>query len=573
VPTPSPDIPSFQRRFLGAPERFTRIGDGAVGGKAAGLLFMRDVVESLKPPPRVVIEVPTLTVLATDLFERFMKQNALADVTASTRPDDRIALAFQRGELPGDVVGDLRALIEQVHTPLAIRSSSLLEDALARPFAGVYATKMTPNNQFDADTRFRRLVEAIKFVYASTYFADAKAYRRATAAGENDQMAVIIQEVVGARHGHRFYPDISGVARSFSFYRAARARPEDGVVSLALGLGRTIVDEGVAWSYSPKFPAAPPPVSSVRELSEVTQTGFWAVNMGPPPEHDPIRETEYLAHAGLADAEEDGTLALVASTYDATRDRLTPGLASRGPRILDFAPLLAHRQWPLNEAITSLLSAAEQAVGGAVEIEFAVAIDRDADVARLGFLQVRPMVVADEQISVSDAELHSSDAVIASEVVLGNGESSGLRDIIYVRRDRFTARQSRRVAAEVAQLNLSAVGAGTPYVLVGFGRWGTADPWLGIPVTWPQVAGARVIVEATLPGFSVELSQGSHFFHNISSAGVGYFSIGADRGRIDWSWIEALPVLEEGEFVRHVRAEAALRARIDGRTGRGVIIR
>jgi hypothetical protein len=386
-------------------------------------------------------------------------------------------------------------------------------------------------------------------------------------------MAVIIQEVVGARHGHRFYPDISGVARSFSFYRAARARPEDGVVALALGLGRTIVDEGIAWSYSPKFPAAPPPVSSVRELSEVTQTGFWAVNMGPPPEHDPIRETEYLVYAQLADAEEDGTLALVASTYDATRDRLTPGLGSRGPRIVDFAPLLAHRQWPLNEAIASLLSAAEQAVGGAVEIEFAIAIDRDADVARLGFLQVRPMVVADEQISVSDAELHSPDAVIASEIVLGNGESANLRDIIYVRRDRFTAQHSRRVAAEVAQLDLSAVRAGTPYVLVGFGRWGTADPWLGIPVTWPQVAGARVIVEATLPGFSVELSQGSHFFHNISSAGVGYFSVGADRGRIDWSWIEALPVVEEGEFVRHVRAEAPLRARIDGRTGRGVIIR
>ncbi|HSL20971.1 MAG TPA: PEP/pyruvate-binding domain-containing protein [Vicinamibacterales bacterium] len=569
----SPDVPPFQRRFFGAPEPFTRIGDGPVGGKAAGLLFMRGVLGALAPPGRVQFTIPTLTVLTTEVFERFVQQNGLAELGASEMPDDRIALAFQRGDLPADLVGDLRALIEQVHTPLAVRSSSLYEDALARPFAGVYATKMIPNNQPDADSRFRRLLEAIKFVYASTYFADARAYRQAVGCPDADRMAVVIQEVVGRRHGPRFYPDVSGVARSFSFYRAARARPEDGVVSLALGLGRTIVDDGVAWSFSPRFPAAPPPVSSPRELAEVTQMTFWAVNMGQPPEHDPIRETEYLLRATLADAEADGPLRYVASTWDASRDRLTPGVGTRGPRVVDFAPLLALREWPLNEAVTTLLRGAERAVGQPVEIEFALTIDERADLVRIGFLQVRPMMAADEQIDLPEADLERVDALVASDMVLGNGTLEGLRDVVYVRPDRFAPGQSRAAGAEIARRNLAAVQDGSPYVLIGFGRWGTADPWLGIPLPWAQVAGARVIVEATLGGYSVEMSQGSHFFHNIASAGVSYFSVSPPRGRIDWGWLEGRPAVYEGDFVRHVRLDSPLRVLVDGRSGRGVIIR
>lgn len=568
------DVPPFTRQFLGAKERFTRIGEGAVGGKAAGLLGMREVLQALPPPARIEFAVPTLTVITTDHFDHFIEQNALADVALSERSDDRIALAFQRAELPADLVGDLRALIELVHTPLAVRSSSVLEDAIARPFAGVYATKMLPNNQFDADTRFRRLVEAIKFVYASTYFADAKAYRRATGYGPaDDHMAVIVQEVVGRRHGTRFYPDVSGVARSYSFYRAARARPEDGVVSLALGLGRTIVDEGVAWNYSRRYPAAPPPVSSPRELATITQNAFWAVNMGQPPEHDPIRETEYLLRAGLREAEEDGTLHLVASTYDPTRDRLVPGLGVAGARVVDFAPVLVLRTWNLNDAVNTLLEACERALGAAVEIEFAATLDDQSESARVGFLQVRPLVVAAEQVDVSADELDRAAVVISSDAVMGNGVVNDIRDVVYVRPDRFEARHTRRVAQEVAERNLAAADASAPYILIGFGRWGTSDPWLGIPATWPQVAGAQVIVEATLPGFAVELSQGSHFFHNISSAGVSYFSVRESHGRIDWAWLEAQPSIYDGPFVRHVRLETPLRVRVDGRSGRGIIIK
>lgn len=568
------DVPSFSRQFFGASQRFTRIGGGPVGGKATGLLFMRDVLASLEPPPRVDINIPTLTVIATDMFDRFMQENALAAAATSGAPDDRIALAFQQAPLPVELVGDLRALVQQVHSPLAVRSSSLLEDAIDEPFAGVYATKMIPNNQPDTDTRFRRLVEAIKFVYASTFFDDAVAYRRAMGRGAgDDRMAVIIQEIVGRRHGERYYPDVSGVARSFSFYRSARARPEEGVVALALGLGRTIVDEGVGWSYSPARPAAPPPVASIRELIDMTQHAFWAVNMGPPPPYDPIRETEYLLRADLAAADRDGTLRFVASTYDSTRDRVVPGAGLPGPRVLNFAPLLALREWPVNEAVRLLLAACEKAVEAPVEIEFAITFDRTADRARVGFLQVRPMTTAAGRVDVTDEELASPEAVVASRAVMGNGSVEDIRDVVYVRPERFEARHSARVAADIAAINTSLRAERIPYVLIGFGRWGSADPWLGLQVGWAQISGALAIVEATLPSFQVEMSQGSHFFHNIASHGVSYFSVSGEAGAIDWNWLAGQPAVRETDYVRHVRSDTPLDVKVDGRTGRGVVRR
>ena len=307
-----PEIPQFDRQFFDGKERFTRIGSGAVGGKGAGLLRIHQLLlASLETDafPGCAVEIPTLTVLATDMFDAFMQRNALHEDVAEDLPDDRIAGAFQRADLQTELLGDLRALVRQVHQPLAVRSSSLPEDALYRPFAGVYGTKMIPNNQPDPDTRFQRLVDAIKFVYASTFFANARRYLRMTDhRPEDEKMAVLIQEVVGRRHGERFYPDVSGVARSYNFYRFGHARPEDGVATLALGLGKTIVDGGVAWSYSPAWPRAGPPFASARDTLGQTQTAFWAVNMGRPPAHDPIRETEYLVRGDLRDAERDGTL-------------------------------------------------------------------------------------------------------------------------------------------------------------------------------------------------------------------------------------------------------------------------
>ena len=330
------ELPVFDRKFWDGTFRCTQIGSGALGGKASGLVFIKDLLAkqiNSASFPDVDINVPTMAVIATDCFDQFIAQNRLAELPFEEMPDDRIAHAFQKGDLPFELLGDLRALIVQVKTPLAIRSSSLLEDALERPFAGVYATKMIPNNQLDPDARFRRLVEAIKFVYASTYFREARDYIRTTGTKPGEEkMAVIIQEVVGQRRGDRFYPDISGVARSYNFYAFEPARPEDGVVTLALGLGKTIVDGGIAWTFSPAYPKKPPPFASVQELLKGTQTEFWAVNMGKPPAYDPVSETEYLVHANLADAEADEALYFLASTYDpnATASSRELDLGDRG---------------------------------------------------------------------------------------------------------------------------------------------------------------------------------------------------------------------------------------------------
>ncbi|MGB2986756.1 MAG: PEP/pyruvate-binding domain-containing protein [Phycisphaerae bacterium] len=569
----------FDRKFFDSDQDFTLIGSGALGGKAQGLAFIKGVLERDLPADTfsgIEVGVPRLTVITTDHFDRFMQRNDLRERAFSDAPDDRIAHAFQSAELPVEIVGDLRGLIEKVHTPLAIRSSSLLEDALHHPFAGVYATKMIPNNQLDATTRFRKLVEAIKFVYASTFFKGAKSYMKAIGHGlENEKMAVIIQEVVGRRYGDRFYPTLSGVARSYNFYPTGRARPEHGVVNLALGLGKTIVDGGVSWTYSPAFPAVAPPYGSIGELLKQTQTVFWTVNMGKPPSYDPIHETEYLVRASLENAEADGTLRYVASTYIAASDRLNMGIGSPGPRAITFAPILDLPDIPLNNLAKTLLRISEQAAEAKVEIEFAMTLDPEQGLpARFGFLQVRPMMVSDEFVEVSAEEMAAENVLAASESVLGNGVINTLEDVVYVRPEEFEAKHTPEIAAEIEAMNVELVKAERPYLLIGFGRWGSSDPWLGIPVTWPQVSGAKVIVEATTPEMNVDPSQGAHFFHNITSLRVSYFSVHhAGEWEIDWDWLGEQQRVAETRFVKHVRLPAPLRIKVDGRSSRGVILR
>ena len=574
------ELPLFDRKFWDGTFRCTQIGSGALGGKACGLVFIKDLLTkqiNSRSFPDVDINVPTMAVIATDCFDQFIAQNRLAGLPFEEMPDDRIAYAFQKGDLPFELLGDLRALIVQVKTPLAIRSSSLLEDALERPFAGVYATKMIPNNQFDPDTRFRRLVEAIKFVYASTYFREARDYLRTTGTKRGEEkMAVIIQEVVGQRRGDRFYPDISGVARSYNFYSFEPARPEDGVVTLALGLGKTIVDGGIAWTFSPAYPKKPPPFASVQELLNGTQTEFWAVNMGNSPAYDPVSETEYLVHANLSDAEADEALYFLASAYDPDRDRVVPGIGSRGPRILNFAPMLVQEGFPLNDLVKALLNASEKIVNAKVEIEFAITLQEPRGErlrARLGFLQVRSMVVSDQLVDVTVDDLSDPRAIVASDMVMGNGSADDIQDIVFVRPDKFSPLHTPAIAQQLESVNRELQQQHRPFLLIGFGRWGSSHPSLGIPVDWSQISGARTIVEATLPEMNVELSQGSHFFHNMSSFRASYFMV--QHGRpfgIDWDWLSRQPVVHETEFVRHVRPTERLTVRVDGRTARGVIL-
>ncbi|MHC5003075.1 MAG: PEP/pyruvate-binding domain-containing protein [Planctomycetota bacterium] len=565
-------LPAFDRASVQPAEPLSRIGTGEIGGKAAGLVLLQDEIVSRLDGTAfrdVVVDVPRTIVLATDVFDAFLERNDLDRDGLAELSDERIAHLFQQADLPVEVTGDLRSLSESMHAPLAVRSSGLLEDAMFRPFAGVYGTKMTPNNQPDASERFTRLAQAIKFVLASTFFASARSYVRAAGrAADEEKMAVVIQEVMGRRRNGRFYPELSGVARSYSFYPVAPARPEHGVVNLALGLGKTIVDGGLSWAYSPAWPRRPPPVHSVRATLKTTQTTFWAVNMGRPPAYDPVSETEYLVRGDLADAELDGALDLVASTYDAAADRLDPGIGGTGPRVVTFAPLLDLEEAHLNAAIRGILPACEAALGASVELEFAATFP-PGEPARLALLQVRPMVVSDDGVELDEREFDAPDLLVASHCAIGNGVQEGIHDVVYVRPEAFDRLQTARMAADVAAMNERLVADGRRYVLIGFGRWGTAIPTLGVPVEWSQICGASVIVEAMLPDMIVEPSQGSHFFQNLSSFGVGYLTVRRhDRPGIDWAWLDGEPAVAETTFVRHVRTRRPLLVKVDGRTGR-----
>jgi hypothetical protein len=556
---------------------FTPIGKGQIGGKARGLVWVATVLRerlAAETHPEFAIGVPRFWVIATDCFDRFMERNRLYDIALSETRDPHLANAFQKAELPAELLEELRHLIVGVQAPLAVRSSGVLEDALQEPFAGVYATKMVPNNQFSTEARFRTLVESIKFVYASTFTRDAKSYRQAMGRSDREEkMAVIIQDVVGLRHGDRFYPNISGVARSHNFYALGHARPEDGVVSLALGLGKTIVDGGRTWTYCPSHPKARPPFGSMKELLNQTQTQFWSVHMGKPPTYDPIQETEYLFRGDLRDAEEDGVLREVASTYDAQSDRITVGIGAAGPRVLNFAPLLELNQLPLNGLIRNLLTICEDTLGNPVEIEFAVNLPRSGNgPARFGFLQVRPMFVSKDEVEVRQEELSGDHVFVASEQVLGNGVLDSVKDVVYVKPDAFSAKDTWLIAAELDDMNRHLLDENRPYLLLVLGRLGTSDPWLGIPVRWGQVSGARVVVEASTSAMNVDMSQGSHFFHNVTCLRILYFS--ADKtGRypINWGWLEKQKSVRELQFVRHVVLDRPLDVKVDGKHRRGVI--
>jgi len=548
------------------------IGSGEIGGKAQGLVFLDGVLtaqELTKDYPKISLVVPPLTILRTDVFDAFLSKNDLFRYRDGEFTDSQIAHAFQQAELPFSVLGDLQALVNQVHIPLAVRSSSLLEDATFEPFAGIYATKMIPNHQFDPGQRFRKLSEAIKFVFASTFFNSAKSYRDATGHDHSEEkMAIIIQEVHGIRHHVRFYPELSGVARSYNFYPVGRSKPEDGVVSLALGLGKTIVDGGISWSYSPAHPRIGPPYGSIQELLKLSQNMFWAINMGTPLIYDPVKETEYLVHENLATAERDGTLQELCSTYDSQADRLLPGLSHSGPRALTFAPLLQLRKYPLNEIIHSLLEICQQQLNTPVEIEFAMTFSPP----RLGLVQVRPMVVSAAEVQLSEDDLLHEGSLAASENALGNGELSEIDDIVYVMPDEFDLSKTRTIAHELESINRNLLTEGRPYLLIVFGRIGSSDPWLGIPVDWGQISGSKVIIETYQDDFSADMSQGSHFFQNLTSLGVLYLAVPkSSRFTIDWDWLQRQPEIQKTDFVRHIRLTEPLSIRVDGRTSRGVI--
>ncbi|HZK48938.1 MAG TPA: PEP/pyruvate-binding domain-containing protein [Thermoleophilia bacterium] len=576
-------IADFDHRSFDTTSSFSRIGGGSLGGKARALAFVRHLLgafDMFARFPGVQIAVPPSVVLGTDVFDQFLDRNDLRDLAIHSDDDDEIERRFQAAALPHEVTRDLASFLELIRYPLAVRSSSLLEDSQYQPLAGVYETFMLPNNHPDAGVRLRQLEATIKRVYASTFSSHAKSYLEATLYRlEEEKMAVIIQKVVGATHEERFYPDISGVARSYNFYPTSPMTGEDGVAIVALGLGRTVVKGERAHSFCPKYPRHQLMAGSLEDTLRNSQREFWAVELGPfandPDAGEPAPDLWEKKYP-LEVAEEDGTLAQLGSTYSPENDALYDGVSRPGVRVVNFAPLLKFDLFPLADIVDLLLEIGAQGMGTPVEIEFAANLTANEGAPKeFAFLQVRPMGFSREMEDLTLEESGSERVLCHSTSILGNGRLNGIKDVVVVDISRFDRSRSLEVAREVARLNARLTREGARYILIGVGRWGSADPWLGIPVNWDEIAGARVIVESELKDIPVTPSQGSHFFQNLTSFRVGYFTVNpeAGAGRVDWEWLAAQPAASEGEFVRHLRFDHPLVVSMNGTTREGIILK
>jgi len=556
---------------------FARIGGGSLGGKARGLAFVRFLLgreEMTRRFPGVHVGVPPAIVLATDCFDRFLADNDLLEFALGAHDDDALVRRFLAAPLPGDVTLDLLAFVDAVHGPLAVRSSSLLEDSQYQPFTGVYETLMLANSDPDPAARLEQLSIAIRRVYASTFSRRVRAHLRATPYRlEEEKMAVLVQKVVGARHGSRWYPDFSGVARSHNFYPSPPLRSEDGIAAVALGLGRTVVEGGNCLMFCPRDPRHLLHFSSVEDILRHSQRQFWALDLereGPGGGgEDAMRETCF----DLDVAEADGTLRAVGSTYSPESEAVYDGLSRPGVRLVTFAPVLKHDAFPLAQVLHDLLEIGQRGMNRPAEIEFAVRLARHpAEPHQFGFLQMRPLALNEGFEDVDLDAIDDETLVCRSPMVLGHGVVE-LHDAVVVDFAHYQREKSREVAQVIARYNAELVEEGRPYLLIGVGRWGSADPWLGIPVTWEEISGARVIVEAGFRDFRVTPSQGSHFFQNLTSFQVGYFTVNADTGEgyVRWDWLAAQPALSCRDGVRHLRFEKPLRVRMNGRRNEGVI--
>ena len=559
-------VADFDRATFDPRDGFHRIGGGSLGGKARGLAFMRKLLGD-KPVTAgldAVVTVPAAVVLATDVFDRFLDDNDLRDAALNATDDDELERRFLAARLPGDVCDDLAALLPRLDTPLAVRSSGLLEDSQHQPFAGVYETFMLANRDANLATRLDALHRAILRVYASMFSSRAKRYIAATPYRlEEEKMAVILQRVVGRTHGGRFYPDLSGVARSHNFYPTPPLVASDGVAAIALGLGRTVVAEGNCLRFCPRYPRNLVQFSSVRDILANSQRAFWALDLDGG--SGDMRETRYELDA----AELDGTLAPIGSTYSRENDAIYDGVSRPGVRVVSFSAILKHDSFPLAALLDRLLAIGHWGMGGPVEIEFAVDLARK----ELAFLQLRPLALSHEMLELVIGDIAPAQLVCRSSRVLGNGRIDDIHDIVVVDRQRFARASSRQVASEIAQYNAEL--AGRSYVLIGVGRWGSADPWLGIPVSWDQISNARVIVEAGFADVKVAPSQGTHFFENLTSFNIGYFTVNPDAGDgfVDWDWLAGVPAVRQTPYVRHLHFDRPVVVKVNGKQGEGVILK
>jgi CheY-like chemotaxis protein len=557
---------------------FLVLGRGSLGGKGRGLAFVfRQLSQWLKDDriQGIKTRLPRTLVIGADESDAFLTDNGMDVTSFGGLADDALLRRFAHGQLASRIRECLEFYVKRVNVPLAVRSSGLLEDSHRQPLAGLYATYMLPNNHPDFEVRLNHLATAVKLVYASAYVERPRRFFEAIGHDFAEaRMAVIVQEVAGRRYGRCFYPGISGVAQSHNYYPVFQMKPEDGVAIIALGLGKQVVEGGDAVRFCPRYPQVLPQFRSPAEVMRVAQREFFALDLERG-DADLLAGTDAtLARLQLSQAEADGTLALAGSVVDAEEDRIYDGLGRRGSRVVTFARILKHKVFPLCDILNELFEVCRRDLGFAVEIEFA--IDLDADPSRepeFYFLQMRPLVASRERCDIAAGTIPPDKLLCRSQRVLGNGRIDGLRDILYVDAARFDRGRSAEVASVVAEVNERLTRERRHYLLLGPGRWGSFDPWIGIPVAWHQISGARVIVEVPARDLPMEPSQGTHFFHNMTSAGIGYFSLGgsSEKEFVRWELLNALPGEEVAPGVRHVRLAHPLSVRMDGQTQQGVI--
>jgi CheY-like chemotaxis protein len=574
-------ITDFKKDSFDPDTSFARIGGGSLGGKARGLGFVNTLINNYDVRRQfegIQIAVPPAVVIGTDLFDRFLDENNLRKFALECTDNAEITRRFiETGIFPEDLLGDLASFLHLVREPLAVRSSSMLEDTQYHPFAGVYQTYMIPNNHPDPFVRLGQLVTAIKRVYASTFYNAAKDYFKVTDYRlEEEKMAVIVQRMAGAPHGTRFYPDFSGVAKSYNYYPVPPQKPLDGIVSVALGLGKTIVDGGITVRFCPKYPNHLLQFFSAREALHTSQTEFFALDLSSGPGSPEETRDVQVRTFDLDAAEEDGSLQFLASTYSPENDALYDGLSRRGPRVVSFAPILRNKILPLPTILELLTDMGSWGMGSPVEMEFAVTMSERRGLPRdFALLQLRPLGLSKDTDPLEMEEVSSDKLICRSTQVLGHGVSNDLYDIVVVDMDRFNRAKSKDASYEVMHFNEKLLAEKRPYLLIGVGRWGSLDPWLGIPVKWDQISGAKVIVEAGFKDMEVDPSQGSHFFHNITSFRISYFTVNSTTqdGFVDWVWLRSIQSVEEKQFVRHIRMEKPIVAKVDGHRNRGIILK
>ena len=568
----------YQKERFDEYSNFARIGDGSLGGKGRGLAFIGAMV---KRYPKLehdhfAVTIPKTVVICTDIFDEFMETNELYPVVLSEVDDETILKYFLRASLPARLIEDLMAFFDVVKSPIAVRSSSLLEDSHYQPFAGIYSTYMVPKLE-DKYDMLRTLSDAIKAVYASVFYRDSKAYMTATSnLIDQEKMAIVLQEVVGNRYNDRFYPTISGVARSLNFYPIGNEKAEDGIANIALGLGKYIVDGGQTLRFSPRHPHNILQMSTMDFALRETQTRFYALDLKNLADQFSVDDSFNLLRLNLKDAYADGSLKFIVSTYDPYDQVIRDGYYPGGRKILSFVNVLQHEVFPLADTLDQILHVGEDEMGRPIEIEFAVNIDpQNPGFATFYLLQVRPIVDNKEVMEEDLTLVEQEDTILTSTSVLGHGIVTDVQDIIYVKTGAFCSSNNQSIAYDIEKMNRQFTGEEKNYVLVGPGRWGSSDSWLGIPVKWPHISNARVIVECGLENYRVDPSQGTHFFQNLTSFGVGYFTINPFKGDgwFDEGYLNSLPAVEETEYLRHVRFDKPVVIKMDGKKSLGVVLK